>query len=100
MDEEKIVECDECEIHYSDEDDKMTHYASAEEKAELSKQSRWRSPMVWGAIFGLIVAIITSTGIADKIGIDNVALKVILTALGEALAAAGIINNPTRKDGW
>ena len=100
MDEEKIVECDECEIHYSDEDDKMTHYASAEEKAELSKQSRWRSPVVWSAVFGLVVAVCSAFGVWEKVGLDSETFKGIMIALGTVLSAFGIINNPTNGEGF
>lgn len=99
--EEFANECASCEIHYSDEaDDKLTHYASEEEKQALTKQNRWHSPVVWGAIFGLVVTIFTATGLADKLGLDDDALKLVLMSIGGVLSAFGIINNPTDREGF
>lgn len=99
MNEEIKNECADCEIHFTDEVDEMTYYASKEEKEALAKQSRWKSPVTWSAIFGLVMTIITVTGLADKIGISDAGLKSIIIAFGSVLSAFGIINNPTNSEG-
>lgn len=63
-----------------------------------AEQSRWRSPVVWSAIFGLIVAVCGAFGIWEKIGITAEEFTKIATAFGALLAAFGVVNNPKSKN--
>ena len=65
---------------------------------EKKEQSRWRSPVVWASIVGVIVTMFTVFGVWDKIGITADGFNEIVAAVGALLAAFGVFNNPESKN--
>lgn len=70
------------------------------ENKEVVSQSRWQSPVVWAAIVGVIAAAFSAFGVWDKIGITAEGFNELVGAIGTLLAAFGIVNNPTKKNGF
>ena len=65
-----------------------------------TKQSRWRSPVVWTAIFAVLAFILGNWGLYDVIGITEAGLAQLFNLVLAALISIGILNNPTDKIGW
>lgn len=61
-------------------------------------QKRWQSPVVWLAVLGQLVIILTATGVVDVQVIDMI--KVIGAALIEVLTLLAVLNNPTNRNGF
>ena len=60
-------------------------------------KQRLKSWAVWLSVFGALGVILNSTGVFEKLGIDNATFDVIVNAVGSVLIAFGILNNPTDK---
>ena len=63
-------------------------------------QSRWRSPVAWGTLVGLIVLVFQVFGLYEKMGIEQSELNHILNGLIAVFIAFGILNDPTNKEGF
>ena len=64
----------------------------------LETQSRWRSPVAWGAIIGQLLAIALAMNIIPPaLGeqANNIAAMVL-----QLLVLIGVLNNPTNQDGF
>jgi len=61
-------------------------------------QSRLKSPVVWAAILGQLVIILTATGVIPIEVVGQV--EVIGAALIEILTVVAVLNNPTNKNGF
>lgn len=70
------------------------------ENKEIITQSRWRSPVVWTSIVSLIIVVFSVLNLWDKIGITVDGFREIVGAIGTVLAAFGIVNDPTKKNGF
>ena len=61
-------------------------------------QNRWRSPVVWAAIFIQVGAILVAFGVIDT-GQSLAIEKGIMVVL-ELLVVFGVLNNPTDRDAF
>jgi uncharacterized membrane protein len=61
------------------------------------EQSRWRSPVLWAAVFAQIVAIGQFTGLWSKWGIDPGMVGDVVASVLQLLVLFGILNNPVDK---
>lgn len=87
-------ECADCMIHYSDDKPEVVVVKNA------TSQNRFKSWALWLSVAGAISVIFTAFNLWDKIGITSDTFQDIVTSIGAVLIAGGIVNNPTRKDGW
>lgn len=62
------------------------------------EQSRWRSPVLWSAVFAQILAIGQYTGLWAKIGIDTGMVGDVVASVLQLLILFGVLNNPTSQD--
>lgn len=62
------------------------------------KQNRWKSPVVYMALAGQVLALLTVSGVIDPDMNGN--LKVAVSLVLEALTVLGILNNPTDAKGF
>ena len=61
-------------------------------------QSRWKSPVLWGAIIALVLGVLIDVGvlsISQQEQVNTVVSKVL-----ELLVLFGILNDPTNKIGF
>lgn len=70
------------------------------EHTELESQSRWRSKYLWISVAAVIAFILGNWGLYEKVGLNNESFQNLVNLVLSALAAAGIINNPTDKKNW
>ena len=70
----------------------------AQGKWEL--KDRLRSKVLWAAVIGGVIQIITLLGLWDKIGITSEIFKGIAVAVGAILEAFGVFNNPTDRNAF
>jgi uncharacterized membrane protein len=61
------------------------------------KQKRWKSKVVWASVGGLILLLLNSFGVFEKIGITATTAKVIIDSILSILVLFGILNNPTEE---
>ena len=65
-----------------------------------TKQSRWRSPVVWTSIFAVVAVILGNWGLYDLFGISEAGMTQLFNLILAAMISIGILNNPTDKIGW
>ena len=63
-------------------------------------RDRLRSRVLWAAVAGLIVVVVSEFGLWEKIGITSEGFCQIVEALGAVMAAFGILNDPTNREGF
>lgn len=56
-------------------------------------QNRFKSPVVWGAVFAQVLAILVAVGVFDEALSDTI--KTAIVGLLQVLVAFGVLNNPT-----
>lgn len=56
-----------------------------------------KSWAMWVSVLGLLGIILQHTGVFAKLGLDSETWDMIITTIGGALTAFGIVNNPTEK---
>lgn len=66
----------------------------------MMKQNRFKSVVVWSSIAMLLLLILNTAGLFDKLGIDQAAAKIIIDSVLGLLVLLGILNNPTDKDNF
>ena len=59
----------------------------------MNTQNRWKSPVLWASVFGLIYFIVK-----EWIGFEIPGWDVFVSLLTAGLVALGIINNPSDAD--
>lgn len=62
------------------------------------KQSRWKSPVFWGAVVAQIISIGQISGVWVKYGIDTGAIGDIIAGVLQLFVLVGVLNNPTVKN--
>jgi uncharacterized membrane protein len=62
------------------------------------KQSRWKSPVFWGAVVAQILSIGQITGIWAKYGIDTGMVGDVVAGVLQLFVLFGILNDPTTAD--
>lgn len=60
--------------------------------------NRWKSKIVWSSSFALILIILGSLGLYEKIGITEDKLKTVVDSILSLLVVLGILNNPTTTE--
>lgn len=66
----------------------------------MEKQNRFKSWALWLSVAGAVWVLLSTFGVAEKIGIDETTFKKIVDCVGTVLIAFGICNNPTDKDNF
>ena len=66
----------------------------------METQSRWKSWVVWTSIAAVVAFILGNYGLYDAIGLTQETFQTGVNLILAALAAMGIINNPTDKVDW
>jgi len=62
------------------------------------KQSRWKSPVFWGAVVAQIISIGQITGIWAKYGIDTGVIGDVVAGILQLGVLFGLLNDPTTAD--
>lgn len=62
--------------------------------------NRWKSKIVWSSSFALILIILGSLGLYEKIGITEDKAKAIADSVLVLLGIFGVINDPTNSKGF
>jgi uncharacterized membrane protein len=60
-----------------------------------NKQNRLKSKVLWSSVISLILLILNTAGVFNKIGMSETSIKVILDSILSIFILFGIINNPT-----
>lgn len=63
-------------------------------------RDRLRSKVLWAAVVGCIMTIFSVFGIWGKIGITSEEFSQVVGAIGAVLAAFGVFNDPTNREGF
>ena len=61
-------------------------------------QNRFKSPILWSAIAGLVIILANAYDLWYLIGVDESQFREIIGAVGAVAIALGIINNPSDAD--
>jgi uncharacterized membrane protein len=61
----------------------------------IAKQKRYRSKVVWVSVVSLILLILNTAGVFDKIGMSETSVKIIADSILSILVLFGVLNNPT-----
>lgn len=69
-------------------------------KNKWALRDRLRSKVLWASVVGCIMTVFTVLGIWDKIGITAEGFSEIAGSVGAVLAAFGIFNDPTNREGF
>ena len=81
-------------------------YESAPVEAEPQTTGRWalrgrlRSRVLWASVVGLIMVVFSAFGLWERIGITADGFREIVGAVGGVLAAFGVFNDPTNREGF
>lgn len=67
---------------------------SSNTKASV-KQNRFKSVITWVALLGAVGMILNATGVFDRLNITDETFTNAVNAIGGALVALGILNNPS-----
>lgn len=87
----------------SDIDKFNEHYENEPAPAEPGKwalRDRLRSKVLWAAVIGCIMTVFSALHLWDKIGITAEGFSEIVAAVGAVLAAFGVFNDPTNREGF
>ena len=63
-------------------------------------RDRLRSKVLWAAVVGCIMTVFSVFNLWDKIGITAEGFKEIAASVGLVLAAFGVFNDPTNREGF
>lgn len=63
-------------------------------------RDRLRSKVLWAAVVGCIMTIFSAFGLWEKLGITAEHFSEVVAAVGAVLAAFGVFNDPTNKEGF
>lgn len=86
---EQYEKCADCGIHYSD-----------EKTGKWALRDRLRSKVLWASVVGCIMTVFSALHLWDKIGITAEGFSEIVAAVGAVLAAFGVFNDPTNREGF
>lgn len=78
-------------------------YENEPEPAPVNKwalRDRLRSKVLWAAVIGCIMTVFSALHLWDKIGITAEGFSEIVAAVGAVLAAFGVFNDPTNREGF
>jgi uncharacterized membrane protein len=63
-------------------------------------QNRFRSPILWAAIFAQLLVILKITGVWQLVGVPETDFTAAVAAVIQLLVIVGVLNNPTDPEGW
>lgn len=63
-------------------------------------RDRLRSKVLWAAVVGCIITVFSAFDIWAKIGVTAQGFREIAASVGAVLAAFGVFNDPTNKEGF
>lgn len=82
----------------------MLNYNENNKKTQLSKKwalrDRLRSKVAWAAIVGCVITVLSAFNVWSKIGITAEGFREIAASVGAVLAAFGVFNDPTNREGF
>ena len=79
------------------------NYENEPEPVPVNKwalRDRLRSKVLWAAVVGCIMTIFSAFHLWDKIGITAEGFSEVVAAVGAVLAAFGVFNDPTNREGF
>lgn len=65
-----------------------------------SKQSRWKSKVLWAAVAAQVLALLQMTGLLALLGVDAGTAGDVVAGVLQLLAIVGVVNDPTNGEGW
>ena len=63
-------------------------------------RDRLKSRVLWAAVIGCIMTVFSAFGVWERIGITAEGFREIVAAVGAVLAAFGVFNDPTNREGF
>jgi len=60
--------------------------------------NRWQSKIVWTSTFSLLLIILGTLGLYEKIGVTEDKLKTVIDSILSILVVLGILNNPSKEE--
>ena len=78
-------------------------YENSEEPAKVNRwalRDRLRSRVLWAAFAGCVMTVFSAFGLWEKIGISSETFREVIAAIGALLAAFGVFNDPTNREGF
>lgn len=80
--------------------EKYENEPAPEQPNKWALRDRLRSKVLWASIVGCIMTVFSALGLWDKIGISATGFSEIVGAIGAVLAAFGVFNDPTNREGF
>lgn len=65
-----------------------------------TKQNRLKSKVVWVSVVSLVLLILNTAGVFDKIGMSETSVKIIADSILSILVLFGVLNNPTEGNNF
>ena len=65
-----------------------------------TKQNRLKSKVVWVSVVSLVLLILNTAGVFDKIGMSETSVKIIADSILSILVLFGGLNNPTEGNNF
>ncbi len=105
-----MLENDECSLMVGGDD--VTDSAEAfnknyeSEPVEPEKPKQWalrdrlRSKVLWASVVGLIMTVFSAFNLWDRLGIAPDGFREFVAAVGAVMAAFGVFNDPTNREGF
>ena len=63
-------------------------------------RDRLRSRVLWAALAGCLMTVCSGFGVWERLGITAGGFREIAAAVGAVLAAFGVFNDPTNREGF
>lgn len=88
------------------EDFRETYEASPTETDIPAKERKWalrdrlKSRVLWATLVGCLITVLSAFDVWDKLGITAEGFREIAASVGAVLAAFGIFNDPTNREGF
>ena len=71
-----------------------------QEPSKWALRDRLRSKVLWAAVVGCIITVISAFDAWQYIGINADGFREIAASVGAVLAAFGVFNDPTNREGF
>lgn len=71
-----------------------------EQPGKWALRDRLKSKVLWAAVVGCIMTVFSALHLWDKIGITSEGFSEIAASVGAVLAAFGVFNDPTNREGF
>lgn len=69
-------------------------------KNKWALRDRLKSKVLWASILGCVITVFSAFDIWSKIGITAEGFREIAASVGAVLAAFGVFNDPTNREGF